>query len=592
MASVGIDWIASYKDGFEGEGRSLFVNAPAPMLCLDEPGRIIMPNNRVATLLGRTLDNLTGRPFLTVTQGSDRRRLISHLARVADGQNCELDLTVKMPRGTEVPVSMISSPVLDRNGQFKYSNNVVLDVSRYRRVEETLSKAKEHLTHIAHHDALTGLPNRYLFEDRLKQAVLRCRRNGWLGALVFIDIDRFKLYNDMHGHEVGDAVLVEAATRLSLNLREQDTVCRYSGDEFILILEDVTSVADVNKIVDKLQNQFSRPIYGLLKRPLALTASFGATIFDKSTQDTDADALVRQADAAMYEAKQTPKAGFELYSPRSDAAASNRRMLVADFESALSQKQLWLAYQPQIDWQTSTLVGVESLIRWDHPKLGLVAPSYFIEIAETTEYSERICRWVLLEACNRLRHWDEEGISVPRIAVNVSPRDVCGAHLIEYVEEALESSGIAPGRLEVEITETSVLHHPPTAERVLGELSEKGVHLALDDFGTGYSSLRYLRDYPFDRIKIDRSFVADLITRPENQVFIDAMVSMASSLGIAVVAEGVESAEQGQRLADAGVDIMQGYYHSRPLTHDKLAPFMNSLPVSSQQKLRAKSAQT
>ena len=584
MASVGVDWFTSYEDGFEKEGRRLFVDAPAPMVCLDEPGRIIMPNNRVATLLGRTLDNLAGRPFLTVTRSEDRRGLISHLARVADGQNCEFDLTITMPRGTEVPVSLISSPVHDHRGRFKYSNNVVLDVSRYRQVEETLSKAKEHLSHIAHHDALTGLPNRYLFEDRLQQAVLRCRRNGWLGALVFIDIDRFKLYNDMHGHEVGDAVLIEAATRLSLNLREQDTVCRYSGDEFILILEDVTSVADVNKIVDKLQSQFSTPIYGLLKRPLALSASFGATIFDKSTTDTDA--LVRQADAAMYEAKQTPKVGFELYSPRSDAAVSNRRMLVADFESALSQKQLWLAYQPQVDWRSSTLVGVESLIRWDHPKLGLVAPSYFIEIAETTEYSERICRWVLLEACNRLRHWDEQGLQVPRIAVNVSPRDVCGSHLIEFVEEALESSGIAPGRLEVEITETSVLHHPPTAERVLGELSKKGVHLALDDFGTGYSSLRYLRDYPFDRIKIDRSFVADLITQPDNQVFIDAMVSMASSLGIAVVAEGVESAEQGKRLADAGVDIMQGFYHSRPLQADKLASFIDSLPALSHQTPR------
>ncbi|MEO1576335.1 MAG: EAL domain-containing protein, partial [Pseudomonadota bacterium] len=215
----------------------------------------------------------------------------------------------------------------------------------------------------------------------------------------------------------------------------------------------------------------------------------------------------------------------------------------------------------------------ESLIRWDHPKLGLIAPSYFIEIAETTEYSERICRWVLLEACTMLRRWDEAGLSVPRIAVNVSPRDVCGPHLVEFVEEALESSGIAPGRLEVEVTETSVLHHPPTAERVLGELTTKGVHLALDDFGTGYSSLRYLRDYPFDRIKIDRSFVADLITRPENQVFIDAMVSMANSLGIAVVAEGVESQEQCRQLARAGVDIMQGFHLARPLTADKFAEF-------------------
>ncbi|MEM6639438.1 MAG: EAL domain-containing protein [Pseudomonadota bacterium] len=570
MARYSEDWAKGDPIDLASDS-GLFRSAPAAMLCLDEPGRILMPNRRATELLGRAEMHLSGRPLVAMAHASDRRKLISHLARVASGQSCDVELTMQLPHGTDVPVSMMSAPTMGPKGQFVYSSNVLVDVSRYRRVEETLSKAQEHLTHIAHHDALTGLPNRYLFEDRLKQAVLRCRRNGWLGALVFVDIDRFKLYNDMHGHDVGDAVLVEAATRLSLNLREHDTVCRYSGDEFILILEDVTSVADVNKIVEKLHDQFSHPVYGILDRPLALSASFGATIFDKSTEDLDA--LVRQADAAMYEAKQTPKAAFELYSPRSDAAASNRRMLVADFETALSDRQLWMAYQPQIDWASSQLVGVESLIRWDHPKLGLIAPSYFIEIAETTEYSERICRWVLLEACTMLRRWDESGLSVPRIAVNVSPRDVCGAHLTEFVDEALESSGIAPGRLEIEVTETSVLHHPPTAERVLGSLAQKGVHLALDDFGTGYSSLRYLRDYPFDRIKIDRSFVADLITRPENQVFIDAMVSMASSLGIAVVAEGVESDEQCRQLSDAGVDIMQGYYLARPLSAEKFEQF-------------------
>ncbi len=571
MAQLSEEWSRGDPIDLSSGDNTLFRNSPAAMLCLDEPGRILMPNRRVIELLGRDEVHLTGRPLVAVTHNSDRRKLISHLTRVASGQSGDVELTLQLPLGTEVPVSLMSTPVTGPQGQFIYSNNVLVDVSRYRRVEETLSKAQEHLTHIAHHDALTGLPNRYLFEDRLKQAVLRCRRNGWLGALVFVDIDRFKLYNDMHGHDVGDAVLVEAATRLSLNLREHDTVCRYSGDEFILILEDVTSVADVNKIVEKLHEQFSHPVYGILDRPLALSASFGATIFDKNTEDTDA--LVRQADAAMYEAKQTPKAAFELYSPRSDAAASNRRMLVADFENALTENQLWLAYQPQFEWSTRQLVGVESLIRWNHPKLGLIAPSYFIEIAETTEYSERICRWVLLEACAMLRRWDELGLCVPRIAVNVSPRDVCGAHLVEFVEEALESSGIAPGRLEIEVTETSVLHHPPTAERVLGALADKGVHLALDDFGTGYSSLRYLRDYPFDRIKIDRSFVADLITRPENQVFIDAMVSMANSLGIAVVAEGVESLEQCEQVARAGVEIVQGFYMSRPLTADKLTEF-------------------
>ncbi|MFK7887506.1 MAG: putative bifunctional diguanylate cyclase/phosphodiesterase [Gammaproteobacteria bacterium] len=576
MAILNTEWTRGSIAGFDGEERSLFIDAPAPMVCLDETGRILLPNQLATKLLGRTSDFLYGRPFVAVTHQQDRRKLVSHLARVASGHRGEVEVVLQMPHGTEIPVSMISSPVL-KNNRFDYSNNILLDVSRYRSVEETLSKAQEHLTHIAHHDALTGLPNRYLFEDRLNQAVLRCRRNGWLGALVFIDIDRFKLYNDMHGHEIGDAVLVEAATRLSLNLREHDTVCRYSGDEFILILEDVTSVADVNKIVEKLQDQFSRPIYGLLDRPLALSASFGATIFDKATDDTDA--LVRQADAAMYEAKQKPKSDFELYSPRSEAAASNRRMLVADFEKALDQKQFWLAYQPQMDWNTDKLVGAESLIRWNHPKLGLVAPSYFIEIAESTEYSERICKWVIMEACTMLRRWDEEGLNVPRVAVNVSPRDVCGSHLIEFVEEALESSGIAPGRLEVEVTETSMLHHPPTAERVLGELANKGVHLALDDFGTGYSSLRYLRDYPFDRIKIDRSFVAGLITRPENKVFIDAMVSMAQSLGIAVVAEGVESQEQCQELADAGVDIMQGFYLARPFTPDNFIKFASGASI-------------
>ncbi|MCP5146338.1 MAG: GGDEF domain-containing protein [Gammaproteobacteria bacterium] len=539
----------------------LFDRAPIAMVCLDEPGQVLAANHATAHLLGRPVNYMQRRPFVTLVAQEDQRRLVSHLTRVANGERCETDLTMVMPRGTTLPTTLVSTPIM-RGNHFEYSHNAILDMSRRWQVEKTLKKASERLEHIAHHDALTGLANRYLFEDRLVRAVTRCRRNGWMGALVFVDLDRFKFYNDTFGHAVGDAILVEAATRLAMAVREQDTVCRYSGDEFLLILENITSQADVDVVLGKLRDEINRPVYGVADRPLQLSASFGATLFDKSTRD--AGLLIKQADVAMYQVKKSRRDGFGYYSPQVDAVAARRRQLEADLGMAVSGLQLRLEYQAQVDIDARHISGCEALLRWEHPVRGRILPDEFIEIAEHAGLTEKIGEWVLHRACADARRWLDEGYQLDCIAVNVSARDVSSERLIGYVQDALATSGLPPSLLEIEITETSVMHQPASAAKVLGQLSELGVRLALDDFGTGYSSLRCLNDFPFNRIKIDKSFVLGLDHNEGNGAIIMAMTSMAENLGIEVIAEGVETESQMSKLAAWGVKLMQGFLFARP----------------------------
>ncbi len=539
----------------------LFERAPVPLACLDEPGCITYANHALARFLGRPADYLLGRPLITFVAQPDRRRLVSYLARIATGEHCEFELTMTMPHGTELPVMIMSAP-LGEGPAGSRSQCALIDVSRLKATEKTLSQARDHLDHLAHHDALTGLPNRYLFEDRLELALSRCRRHGWLGALIFADIDHFKHYNDTYGHHIGDSVLIEAATRLTMNVRENDTVCRYSGDEFLLILENVTSRADVDAVMAKLREEFSRPVYGITDKPLDISGSFGATLFDKNTRDSDS--LVKEADVAMYDAKSQRRNDFAFYSPQVNAAAIRRRAIEAELKQALAGEEFRLVYQPQVDLRSGQVIGCESLLRWDNATLGAVGPDEFIEIAENMGTIEPISRWVLNHACNQAVDWRRRGIS-GRLAVNVSARDVSFDDLVDYVSAALKHSGLEPAMLEIEVTESSIMHHPASARRVLTELVDMGVGLALDDFGTGYSSLRCLKEFPFDRIKIDQSFVEDLPDNAETRAIVSAMVSMASNLGIGILAEGVETRPQVECLQHAGIQFAQGYLFGRPL---------------------------
>lgn len=512
------------------------------------------------------------RPLITMVHQADRRRVVSHLMRLAQGDDVEIDIVLEMPHGTPLPVTLLSTPIIDASGSLRFSQHALLDMSRRREVERTLQQTAARLDHLAHHDALTGLANRYLMEDRLAQAVARCRRNGWLGALVFVDIDRFKLYNDTYGHATGDAILVEAATRLSLAVREQDTVCRYSGDEFLVILENITSQADVDTVLGKLREEFRRPVYGVADRALELSASFGATLFDRNTRD--AGLLIKQADLAMYEVKQNGQDAVGYYSPQINAGAERRRLLEADLAQALDGSQFELQFQPQVDAASGRVKGCEALLRWHHPSRGLIEPSEFIPIAEHRGHIAQITGWALVTACQAARRWLEQGLAFERIAVNVSARDLSSPYLTTQVAQALQHAGLPADMLEIEVTETSVMHYPEVAARTLRALAATGVKLALDDFGTGYSSLKCLKDHAFDRIKIDRSFVDALGRHAGNDAIVTAMVSMASSLGVEVVAEGVEHPGQRVRLLDAGVPLMQGKLFTPPLDFAGAIRFM------------------
>lgn len=422
----------------------------------------------------------------------------------------------------------------------------------------------------AFYDHLTGLPNRRLFNDRMEHAISNTERSDVLMAVLFIDCDRFKPINDNLGHAIGDALLVTIAERLKQNVRGSDTVCRVSGDEFAIVLENIKHISMIDRVAQNILNVIAEP-YFLDGHKVFTTVSIGITVYP--IDEKNITGLLTSADIAMYHAKQSGGNRYEYFDSKMNARSKLRLSLEQDLHEALSNNELEIYYQPlnTID-ASNKVIGVEALLRWHHPKKGMVSPLDFIGIAEETGLIVPIGEWVIRTACQQIKLWEEKGFNGISVSVNLSPRQFLDNNLIATVEEALAQSGISAARLDLEITESTSMAAIQNTIEILHKLKALGVHISIDDFGTGYSSLSYLQQMPIDNLKIDRSFIKDLHTSDNDKAFVQAIVTMAHSLGMKTIAEGVEIQEQLSFLDEIHCDIAQGYFFSKPLPADELSP--------------------
>jgi len=430
-------------------------------------------------------------------------------------------------------------------------------------------RAQEQIRHLAYHDALTQLPNRELFFDRLAVALVQARRRKRCAALLFVDLDDFKLMNDSLGHAVGDAVLRAVARRVRGVVREEDTVARFGGDEFIVLLPAINGAEDAARIADKLHGAIRQPIQ-IDAREMTLSASIGATVFPRD--GADMETLVRNADIAMYRAKELGRDQTEFYSAELGERVRGQLEVDARLRQAVRAGELEVHYQPILRLQDGHVEGCEALVRWRDPRRGLVQPADFIPAAEAAMGCiVELGAWVLQRVCRDLSAFSSVLGQVPRVAINLSARQVHTGDIVEQIGGALSEAGIPPARLELEITESVALRGQEATEKALARLRALGVQLAIDDFGTGYSSLSYLRRFPIDTLKVDRSFVQDAIHNPDASEITRAIIGVGHQLGLRVVAEGVETSEQLRLLRLMGCDSAQGYLFSPPVPLGELA---------------------
>jgi diguanylate cyclase (GGDEF)-like protein len=435
-------------------------------------------------------------------------------------------------------------------------------------------------------DALTGLANRLSFQDQARDALLRAARDHQTVGMLFVDIDRFKRINDSLGHEFGDVVLKKVAHRLTYALRDVDVVARHSGDEFTILLHGHVELDDLTRIARKLLRAIGQP-FPHNGHELYLTASIGISRYPQD--GTDVETLLKSADIAMYRAKEQGRDRVEFFSAEMDARAHETLSISNSLRQAIERDQLLLYYQPRMDVTSRRITGVEATLRWNHPTLGLLEPLRFIQLAEDTGMIAEIGRWVVDNACAQLRRWDDMGIPPVRMAVNFSTRQFQASNVVDMVGVYLDKSGLSADRLEIEITESVLMHQPQTAERVLARLHELGVKISIDDFGTGYSSLSYLKLFPIDYLKIDKSFIDGLPDDGNDRVITDMILSLARKLNVKVVAEGVETSAQYKFLAAHGCDELQGFLFARSMPADDIEPLLRRGRMGLPRKRRPKS---
>jgi diguanylate cyclase (GGDEF)-like protein/PAS domain S-box-containing protein len=540
----------------EKDWRLTFDSIPDLVSVHDRHFRIVRANKAMADFFGVPAAALVGRFCYEVFHGTEGPIANCPHARTLGTGKAETEEVNDPAIGC--PMLITTSPVLDENGEVLASVHVAKDITELKRTENRLH-------HLAHYDHLTRLPNRTLFLDRLNQMLARSHWHKRCVAVLFLDLDRFKVINDTLGHDIGDLLLQAVAERLGGTVRDGDTVARFGGDEFIIALMDVAEEHHVRDIAEKILHALARP-YEINGRELFVTASIGISLYPD--HGSDAGSLVRNADASMYRAKEHGKNNYQFYSPSLHAYAPRRLTLETDLRHALERQELLLHYQPMVNLATGKVSGAEALLRWRHPEFGVISPMEFIPLLEETGLIIPVGAWVLETACAQQRAWQEAGFPSLYISVNLSARQFKQPDLTETIATAVQKTGLDPRHLALELTETILVEHTETTLASLRTLSGMGISLAIDDFGTGYSSLSYLKRFPIDALKIDRSFVRDITTDADDAAIAQAIVAMGHSLGLSVVAEGVETREQLDFLCQYRCDEMQGYYFSHPLPAD------------------------
>ncbi len=542
------------------------------VVCTDISGKI--------TFLNIVAEKMTGWPSREAARrgadevshimGATTREAVLHLMEMAVAQNRTLDLPANciLTRrdAVEIPIEGSAAPIHDRAGRPIGAVFVFRDVSAARAMALQLA-------HSAQHDVLTGMPNRTLLNDRVSQAIVLAHRHGKKVAVLFLDLDGFKHINDSLGHAIGDKLLQSIAGHLVECVRGSDTVSRQGGDEFVVLLSEVERPEDISLAAKRMLRAVATA-HSIDQQELHITASIGVSVFPDD--GPDAETLIKNADTAMYQAKENGRQSYRFFTPAMNVRAVERQSIEESLRRGLERREFTLHYQPTINLRTGAITGAEALIRWTHPDRGPIAPAQFIPIAEDCGLIVPIGQWVLREACRQARAWLDAGLPLATMAVNVSAMEFRDENFLEGVFAILAATGWDPSALELELTESVLMKRAQFTESSLRTLRARGVQLAIDDFGTGYSSLSYLRKFPVDTLKIDQSFIRQITTGPDETAIVNAVISIGQSLNLRVVAEGVENPKELAFLQAHHCDEAQGYYFSRPVLPQQFARLLET----------------
>jgi diguanylate cyclase (GGDEF)-like protein/PAS domain S-box-containing protein len=555
--------IKERRRGEEGLRRAaaVFNTATESIVVADSAGIILDVNSAFSETTGFSPREMIGRDADVLT--ADRHgagyfgSIIDEVVRVGKWEG---EIWVRHKEGKVIPVWVsVGCTIGDQAGVERVV--VVFNDMTERKKSEAV------IAHQANYDMLTKLPNRYLFRDRLRRALLRAKRDNSSVGLLFIDLDQFKKINDTLGHAAGDEALRHTARRINRTLRDADTAARLGGDEFAIILPEIEDGLDVEGVAQRMLSAVAEPLE-LHKEEVVVTASVGIAIYPTDS-DNDED-LLRDADVAMYRSKKAGGNSLEFFTKDMNESAARRFQIESQLSKALDLGEFEVYYQPIVALPEARLVGVEALLRWENPVLGEVSPAEFIPIAERNGSIVPIGAWVLETACRQVKAWHDADWPALRLAVNLSPREVDRGDAVASIRNALEQSGLSAGCLEIEVTERVLLDDVERTAMIFGEIKQLGVRLCIDDFGTGYSSLSYLQNFPFDVLKIDRAFVSGAVGHEDAVSLLRAINSMAASLHLEVVAEGVETQEQMELLCELGCGFAQGYYFCHPMSAERL----------------------
>ncbi len=552
--------------------RYMVDNSPDLIYILDLTGKFTFVNDSVTRLLGYDKTDLIGKHYseFVIEEDHLKAEYVFNERRRESRSNRNIELRLKCnPLDPERPFEVTTCPIeLNSMGIYSVDSKEKKVVGSYQGtygVARDISSRKEAeklITYQAYHDLLTKLPNRAMLYDRLDLAIKQAKRTSEALIVMFIDLDRFKLINDSFGHVVGDQLLIEVAERLKTEIRTGDTLARLGGDEFMLLLPQPTSRAQAERVAQKLITSMQQPFF-LKNKEVYVNVSIGISVYPDDSSDINT--LVKNADMAMYEVKSSGKNGFIFYNDKLEHAAAEKISIESGLRNAIKNDELEMFYQPQIDMQTEQIVGVEALLRWNHPKLGLRSPNYFIAHAEESSIIDQLTEWVLNRVAVDLFSDKTFLESEIKVSVNLSATDIRQKEFPENLVAYIEDLHIKPNRLEIEITENMFMSDIQSCIYKLQVLSNKGISIAIDDFGTGYSSLNYLRELPVHTVKIDYSFVSEIEHSKKGAALVAAIVGMAQGLGINVIAEGVESTAQSEYLDSLGCHIMQGFLFGRPV---------------------------
>jgi diguanylate cyclase (GGDEF)-like protein/PAS domain S-box-containing protein len=548
----------------EEKYRVIFEDAVVGIFQITPEGRPLSINRALAQIHGydspeqflAEVSNVVLQLFVDPNRGNELRRMLGE-----EGVVRGVEMEIYHRDRTRKWVLANLRAVRDAGGNIALYEGTFADITDRKAAEERVQ-------YLAYYDALTGLPNRTLLKDRLSKALAGARRQKDKVALLFLDLDRFKNINDSLGHSVGDLLLQDVAERLKRSAREQDTVARLAGDEFLIVLTGVKDIPDAAVAAERFMDAMTAD-FVVQGHPLTIGCSLGISIFPE--HGADGETLIKNADAAMYCAKDHGRDNFLFFTEDMNAQVVERLNLESSLRLALEKSELFLVYQPQMDIGTGRITGLEALLRWQHPELGLVPPDKFIRIAENCGLIVPIGEWVLRTACRQAREWQDEGLPAVSIAVNISAVQFRQEDFCKLIKRVLHETGLAPQYLDLELTESLLLANGDVTFSVLQELKAMGLTLAIDDFGTGYSSFSYLRQFQVSKLKIDRSFIRDVTANPDDAAITNAIISMAKSLNLRVIAEGVENEGQMSFLRAHQCDEIQGYYFSKPLAVDKAA---------------------